>query len=228
MAAALLTLAGISTFPADISALITDIANEVEDNPVGAILVVLGVALAIYALWDDILGLFDIQSTPRLGNAIKDSLHLKHGWALRESSIRTDGFRIVAEFQGRRMTFLKDSDQRTLLIGAGIVPDAQVKQIFDDAPEAAKRTLVDELAITLALIANIGLSLDLDDTGSLRRVAISNRVEVAGAFNDFKLLEGISAVVRAAAVVEAKVRKWTRTLESMPQSSPDMGEPTPQ
>jgi hypothetical protein len=214
VAAALLTLAGISTFPADMSALITDIANEVEDNPVGAILVVLGVALAVYALWDDILGLFDIQSTPRLGNAIKDSLHLKHGWALKESSIRRDGFRIVAEFHGRSVTFLKDSDERTLLIGVGIIPDAEAKQVIDNAPDVARRALVEELTIALSLIANIELSLQQNESGSLERVAMTNRIEVTSGFNDFKLLEGMSAVVRGAAVVEAELGKWARALEA--------------
>lgn len=209
MAAALLTLAGISTFPSDMRSFLTDIGEAGGNNPGGLFLVGLGLALAVYALWDEILDLFDVQSTPRIGKTVRDLLHMKHGWALDQSEIAGDHFRIVAVYNKRPLTFIKAKGENVLVIGAGIRPDDQARKIINAASDDARANVTDDLISALALIDNLQMQLETN----LERIAISINVESINRLDEFRLFEGISAIMRGYAVIEASLRRWARSLE---------------
>lgn len=210
----MLTLAGVTTLYDDSWSFVSDVASAAQENPLGIILLLLGLAVGVLAFWDEILAFLDIQGTRRIGDQIKDLLHLKHGWALQSSDISNEGFRIVAEYNSRVVTFLKDKNDQELTIGTGIVPDDTVKVVFDHAETDEKNALREDLSLNVSFASDVEIKADYGEAGELTRIALATRLDLRGGLDEFRLLDRIGSVIRACFVVETSTRRWARRHES--------------
>jgi hypothetical protein len=207
-----------ATFP-DALSFFKQIVQFATANPVRAVLLALGLILIISAFWEHILDAAGIHSNERLLTKISSWLHFTFGYSLIETTRQENSFTVIAEHQGRRYTITKDGYQPVLTISTHVIsgdvniPGA-IKDMILNTSIVERCSLKEDLAIELA-------QLDLDRIQSSFRdgvfeASVASSVVLSKDFDQFRLMEGISTVRRAALITTYLYEKWVR--QRLPQS----------
>jgi len=220
---ALLLLAGIYTLPSDLSSAFDDLVDAIEDNTVGAALVLAGTSIIIGANWTTLrywsgfgrgnrrwVSDIELWFGEHRGFARRrkefvrvwpgDSLLPKTGFGLALSQQTRDEAGAITE---RSVSFTRDPGSSFILISMSLMPSREHAELIRLGPPEHQQDLWSNLILAIAAL-NVQLEPQADQE-RLWRFKVSWAVPVDSRLTELEFVEIAQTVLRAREVVNHTV-----------------------
>lgn len=212
---ALLGVAGASTFASDISNLLSTIAEAVQGNILGSILIGIAATILIWSYRHELLAQMSILTDEHLYSLLIQWLHRKHGYQLLESRLDNQGVFLATSIKERPLIFYKARGSRLLEIVAGLKPSTQDAEIINNADLRERHELRYDLATELLKVGPLVAMIDADEkTWVLNRVELKTRLVADTHLTEQGLLEGAFLVIRGYVMANEVIQRWRNRLEA--------------
>jgi hypothetical protein len=196
---------------------ITSLASAASDHPARAIFIVIGVALIVFAIWEDILDLLGIQTTKRLGTQVKTWLHEELKWPLLAGTqIGKTDFTIETEQERRPISIVKRNDGLPVLYITSILQKSstQSRELLMRAGLERMTALREEIALELSRLGTLSELQISFEHGVTLQVKMTYFLVIDKTLDRMKVASAAHQVDRAQSLAALIFERWSREVRN--------------